>query len=66
MGENGMIYGNEGKVIVKGAEIDVMAELSYIIKEIKEDRIQKGVHPVLASLQILKYIVIGLTYRGEE
>lgn len=66
MGENGMIYCNEGKVIVKGAEIDVMAELSCIIEEIKKDRIQKGVHPVLASLQILKYIVIGLTYRGEE
>ena len=61
-----MIYGNEGKVIMKGAEIDVMAELSCIIKGIKDERIQKGANPVLASLQILKYIVIGLTYRGEE
>lgn len=65
LGEDGMIYVNEGKTIVKGAEIDVMAELSCIIKEIKNDRVRKGVHPVTSVLQILKYVVIGLTYRGE-
>lgn len=36
-----MIYSNEGKVIVKGTKVEVMAELSCIVKEIKGDRVEK-------------------------
>lgn len=60
-----MIYSNEGKVTIKGAEIDVMADFACVVKGIKDDRVEKGVLPVTSVLQILKYVVIGLTYRGE-
>lgn len=60
-----MINSNRGKVTIEESEIDVMADLSCTVWAIKNDRVEKGVHPVQSALRILKYVVIGLTYRGE-
>lgn len=60
-----MISSDRGEIEINGSEIIVMADLACIIKAIKDDRAGKGIHPVMATLRILKYVIIGLTYREE-
>lgn len=61
-----MISSKEGKVETKGAEFEIMADLACAIKGIHEDNVEHGKHLVLSVLRILKYVVIGLTYKGDE
>lgn len=60
-----MISSNRGYVDIEGTEIDVMADLACTIRAIKDDRIENGIHPVMTALRILKYVIIGLTYKGQ-
>ncbi len=61
-----MIISKEGKVVAEGSEIEVMADLACIIRGIHEVKEENGNHPILSTLRILKYVIIGLTYKGDE
>ncbi len=61
-----MISSKEGKVETKGPEFEIMADLVCVIKGIHEDNVKNGKHSILSALRILKYVVIGLTYKGDE
>ena len=61
-----MISSKEGKVETKGPEFEIMADLVCVIKGIHEVKEENGNHPILSTLRILKYVIIGLTYKGDE
>jgi hypothetical protein len=61
-----VISSKEGKVETKGPEFEIMADLACVIKGLHEDNVKNGKHPLQSSLKILKYVVIGLTYKGDE
>ena len=61
-----MINSKEGKVVAEGSEIEVMADLACVIRGIHEVKEEKGNHPILSALRILKYVIIGLAYKGDE
>lgn len=65
MGKSGMIKCKEGLINIDGNDVETLADLACIVKAIQTDSVEKGVRPVLSALRILKYVVIGLTYRGE-
>ena len=52
--------------MAEGSEIEVMADLACIIRGIHEVKEENGNHPILSTLRILKYVIIGLTYKGDE
>lgn len=60
-----MIKCKEGRIDIDGNDVEKLADLARIVKAIQTDSTGQGVHPVTSVLQILKYVVIGLTYRGE-
>ncbi len=61
-----MISSNEGDVVVKGPENEMLADLACLIKGIQNRNTKKGIHPIRSVLQILHYVFIGLTYKGDE
>ncbi len=61
-----MINSKEGKVVAEGSEIELMADLACVVKGIHEVKVEMSNHPILSALRILKYVIIGLTYKGDE
>lgn len=61
-----MINTSQGEVNIDGIEIEVMADLAVIIRVLLNLEKENGFHPVMAALRILKYVMIGLTYRKKE
>lgn len=60
-----MINCKEGTVPIEGDIVETMADLACIVKAIQDNGAKKDRHPVRLALMTLKYVVIGLTYRGE-
>ena len=60
-----MIKCKEGLINIDGSDVETLTDLACIVKAIQTDGVEKGVHPIVSALRIFKYVVIGLTYRGE-
>ena len=61
-----MISVRQYEVEIEGVEIEVMADLAIFVRRLLDLEIENGFHPVMAALRILKYVMIGLTYRKQE
>ena len=60
-----MIKCKYGTVHIEGGVVETMADLACIVKAIQSYGAEKDSHPVRLALMTLKYVGIGLTYRGE-
>ena len=61
-----MISVRQYEVEIEGVEIEVMADLAIFVRRLLDLEIENGFRPVMAALRILKYVMIGLTYRKKE